>query len=235
MNNYALDKQYYNVIFISRAYFIIKNNKKNKGEFIMSKIKTKEFEVFTYAELSDKAKEVVKQDYLEWNRDADIFKEEVEETILSEYGLNNLETAFSLGYSQGDGLCLYGEISFEELLGDKFKDIAFKGFTNCEMKIFKRLYAEYAGRIDFKKNNHHYNFASTVNIDVDYYCNIPRLERLFDKVIEKLIDNVQEWYYDECRKFESAGYDWFYEASDEEVAEWADSNEYEFLSNGQIF
>lgn len=60
----------------------------------------KEIKVYKFNELSSEAKEVVKQWWLN----------NLEE-LKSEYGIETLKVSFSLGYCQGDGFCMYGEIS----------------------------------------------------------------------------------------------------------------------------
>ena len=77
---------------------------------------SKEFKIYEYAELSQKAKERVRNNYIE-NLDADIFTEQIMED-LREKGLENLRPLYSLSCCQGDGLCLYGSIEFKEIIVD---------------------------------------------------------------------------------------------------------------------
>lgn len=64
---------------------------------------TKEFKIYKYEELSEKAKEKVRQDYIE-NLDAADFTDNVIEDLKS-IGLTQLRPYYSLSYCQGDGLC----------------------------------------------------------------------------------------------------------------------------------
>ena len=64
---------------------------------------TKEFKIYKYEELSEKAKEKVRQDYIN-NLDANDFTYMIIEDLNS-IGLKNLRPYYSLSYCQGDGLC----------------------------------------------------------------------------------------------------------------------------------
>lgn len=198
----------------------------------MSKIVSKEYEVFTFSELSTEAKEVVKNWYLQ-DMDAEVFTGNISEVLSSEYGINTLETFYSLSYCQGDGLCLYGYIPFTALKSEKFKKIAFKGFTISDYKAFSEL-ENYASQIDFNHNSRYY-YASSVNIDIDYYCNSSKMEKLIDKMINKLLTNIKSWYFSECSKFENEGYSYFYEISEEDLNENCECNDYEFTADGKLF
>ena len=65
---------------------------------------TKEVKIYSYSELDERAREKVKNDYME-NLDSSIFTEQVIED-LKEKGLENLRPLYSLSYCQGDGLCI---------------------------------------------------------------------------------------------------------------------------------
>lgn len=198
----------------------------------MSRFITEEYEIFKFSELSAGAKEKVKQWYLEGQEEY-IFTEGVHEVLFSEYGITTLKTNYSLGYCQGDGLCLSGYISFDDLKSEKFKKIAFKNFTISDYKAFSEL-ENYTSQIYFKHNSRYY-YASSVNIDIDYYCNSEKMEKLIDKMINKLLTNIKNWYFSECLKFEKEGYSYFYEISNDDLQENCEANDYEFYASGEIF
>ena len=193
---------------------------------------TKEYKVYSFLELSAEAKEKVKQWYLE-GQEADIFTDDIKEILSSEYGITTLSTYYSLGYCQGDGLCLYGYILFNDLKSDKFKNIAFKNFTISDYKAFHEL-ENYASKIDFKHNGRYY-YANSTDIDIDYYCNSNKMEKLIDKMINKLLTNIKHWYFAECNNFEKDGYSYFYEIDDSDLSEICDNNNYTFLADGNLF
>ncbi len=77
------------------------------------RIATKEFKVYKYQELGEKAKEKVRQEYIEHIDPYDFTYNVMQD--LKNIGLQNLRPYYSLSYCQGDGLCLVGHIDFDEI------------------------------------------------------------------------------------------------------------------------
>ena len=78
---------------------------------------TKTVKIYNYSELSEKAKEKVKQMVLEWKvEDSDIFTEDCKERLMSLFPNSNLKVEYSLNYCQGDGLNIYGDLNIEDIL-----------------------------------------------------------------------------------------------------------------------
>jgi len=61
------------------------------------------------------------------------------------------------------------------------------------------------------------------------------MEKLIDKMINKLLTNIKHWYFAQCNNFEKAGYSYFYEIDNSDLSEICDANEYMFLADGKIF
>lgn len=75
------------------------------------------FNVYRYAELSQAAKEKVREWYLEGQSNLSyIFTEDCENRLAELFPNSDLEVQYSLGYCQGDGFNIYGEIRLDELL-----------------------------------------------------------------------------------------------------------------------
>ena len=81
-------------------------------------------EVYTYDELSDSAKQAVKDWYLTECSYFGDFDEMVTEDLRSIFGDNMLDVQYSLGYSQGDGLNIYGKINAKKILDFMGSDVA---------------------------------------------------------------------------------------------------------------
>ena len=77
--------------------------------------------VYNFNELSDNAKEKVREQYLN-GQDAEFFYEDSMTYINELFPNSKLDIQFSLGYCQGDGFNIYGEISFFDLMKN-LKDI----------------------------------------------------------------------------------------------------------------
>lgn len=77
----------------------------------------REFNVYKFAELSQAAKEKVRDWYLEGQSELSyIFTDDCMERLSELFPNSNLEVQYSLGYCQGDGFNIYGEIRLDELL-----------------------------------------------------------------------------------------------------------------------
>lgn len=194
------------------------------------RIATKEFKVYKYQELGAKAKEKVKLEYIE-HTDPNNFTYNVMQD-LKNIGLQNLRPYYSLSYCQGDGLCLVGHIDFDKITPE-LKELFCKNFLLPAYKIFQRL-KEYS-RVDF---NHIGSYYHKNSVDIDIYVDGSLNANKYNnhrKLADKLITNIKEWYMNKCDDYEKWGYEFFYGISDEELQDFCDGMEYEFLEDGTIF
>ena len=208
------------------------------------KVVSVEYKVYKYNELSDKAKEKVKQWYLE-GREPFIFTEDCEQDLQNLFGKNDLKVQYSLGYCQGDGFNIYGKIDAESIFKclekhnggtqlEKFENV----LTEKEKKTILH-YAEECGAIELPCNNRYcYCIAGHTDIADDweyqldnysYYKNINK------EVLEKFEGLVCGIFKTLCKGYENWGYDYFYEISEEDLEEMCEANEYEFLEDGTVF
>ena len=140
----------------------------------------KEIIAYRYDELEKYAQEKAKADYLAEEHLPEFFSEDLVEMLNEKFGLKNLKTYFSLSNCQGDGLCLYGKISYSELFeNDKFKKTAFKGIHYKQIQSVKD---ELQG-IDFEHQSRYYH-ANTVNIESHEYNPTSKQREIIDKIIE---------------------------------------------------
>ena len=191
---------------------------------------TKEVKIYSYSELDERAREKVKNDYME-NLDSSIFTEQVIED-LREKGLENLRPLYSLSYCQGDGLCLYGSIDFKEITNE-LKNIFYQDFKLSDYKVLKDL-KKYS-QISFNHSGRYYHKYS-VNIDIYIDGNLsPKSYENHRKVADKLLANIKEWYLNLCDEYEKQGYDFFYGIEGDELQEYCDAMGYEFLQDGTLF
>ena len=126
------------------------------------RIVTKEYKICTYSELSEDAREKACQDYLD-DQDPYIFSHDLIADLENETGFKNLRPHYSLGYCQGDGLCLAGHIYFDEIQAG-MKKIFYKDFMIADYRALSNL-KEYS-RIDFRHSGHYYHKYS---VDIDIY------------------------------------------------------------------
>ena len=207
---------------------------------------TREYKVYNFSELSEEAKDKVKQWYLD-----DDFRLYEFENIYTEdlkYLFNNsdLKLQFSLSYCQGDGLNIYGKLDLMDVftairdtkhsgdLFEQYKDL----FSEHEQKTIE-AYMEVCGREVELPYNRHYCYCIDDRVDFadDWiesleYCRYKNIQidtiRKMEKLVGRMFENLSATY-------EKYGYDYFYNADDEIVNEECEANEWRFLEDGTFF
>ena len=204
---------------------------------------TKEYNVYKFNELSESAKESVKRWYLD-GQTAEIFTEDCEQDLENLFGKNDLEVQYSLRCCQGDGFNIYGTINAENIIKcldehnggcqlEKFENV----LTDKEKKIIL-TYQKFCSDIELQSNRHYcYSLADYIDIvddwndQLEYYS----LDFIDVKTIEKFENMVRGIFSELCNYYEDMGYKYFYEISEEDLKEFCEVNNYEFLSDGTLF
>lgn len=204
---------------------------------------TKEYNIYTFNELSEEAKGKVKEWYLEGQEEF-IFTENCLQGLENLFGKNSLEVQYSLGSCQGDGLNIYGEIEAEAIFsclenhngGQQLEQFE-NALTDREKKTIL-AYAEECGKIQLPMNSPYcYSLASRIDIAEDWewqletYSAFNKIEIDVLKKFEKVVRNIFSIL---CDTYESWGYEYFYKISDEDLAEHCEANEYEFFEDGTL-
>ena len=207
---------------------------------------TREYKVYNFSELSEEAKDKVKQWYLD-----DDFRPYDFENIYTEdlrYLFNNsdLKLQFSLSYCQGDGLNIYGKLDLMDVftairdtehsgdLFEQYKDL----FSEHEQRTIE-AYMEVCGREVELPYNRHYCYCIDDRVDFadDWiesleYCRYKNIQidtiRKMEKLVGRMFENLSATY-------EKYGYDYFYNADDEVVNETCEANGWRFLEDGTFF
>lgn len=205
---------------------------------------TVEYNVYKYNELSDKAKEKVKEWYLE-GREPFIFTEDCEEDLHNLFEKNDLKVQYSLGYCQGDGFNIYGKISAHSILnclekhngGTQLEE--FEDALTVKEKATILHYAEECGDIELPMNNRYcYCIARYTDIadDWEYQLeNYSGYKNINKEALEKFESMVHGIFEKLCASYEEQGYDYFYEIEEEDLDEMCEANGYEFLEDGTVF
>ena len=196
------------------------------------RIETVDYKIYTYDELSETAKEKVKEWLLE-GREAEWFTDECKMYLDKLFPGQELEVEYSLNYRQGDGFNIYGKISHKSLW-EKVKD----QFEGKEERFMSWVINHYGYSYTMPQNHGygycmsaHWNFVEGLIDDMEYGC----IRGIKYDIMEKF-DNACKSYMEKlCDDFEKSGYDYFYEISDEEARELCFMNGYEFMENGSIF
>ena len=208
---------------------------------------TIEYTVYNYDELSDDAKENVKQWYLNAMSSDMVcdFSNDVKDDLFNLFGENDLNVQYSLSYCQGDGLNIYGEIDAESIFryisenGQQFANVSTypKALTEDEKQAIL-IYAKDCPNIKIPENRPYcYCIADRIDIvdtwsyelEFGSYSDIDH-DLLYK--FECLVRNIFECL---CRDYEKWGYEYFYEIDDETMSEICAMNDWEFLFDGTRF
>lgn len=225
--------------------FIIVKSIKTEENFMRTITDT--YNVYTYPELSEEAKEKVNQWYLDDPMRGEIFSEIYTEDLKNLFPRSNLKIQYSLSYCQGDGLNIYGELDLMDVFnairnktycGETFADF-WDFMTEHEQKTIE-AYTEICRRsIALPYNDGHYNYC--VSDKMDFAENwIEELEYQQYKniqvdTIRKMEKLVADMFVMLSKQYEEYGYKYFYEADEEEVTEICEANGWEFLEDGTFY
>lgn len=198
---------------------------------------TTSYDVYKYDELSDEAKEKVKQMFLDWRReDSNIFTEDCENSIAELFPNSDLNVQYDLSYSQGDGFNTYGKLKATDLIDVDLGKYPLNGTSIKPLSDKDAIKAacEKAGIFDITLENNSrycYSLADRIELDRTYEDELSE-----DEI--KLLDELEKFAQDVIgeinSKFEDNGYDYFYEMEEDEVRDMADANEYEFTEDGKL-
>lgn len=189
--------------------------------------------VYSFSELSEKAKERAIQDFINTGiRDED-FYEWLECAARETFG-NDISVQMSLFSSQGDGINVYGNVDVEKILSDAknlFTEKEYKaliwyngqGYLDISLPYNRRYCYCMANRLDSGAD-----IAEEIALNYDLRdINVSAIEKLRNLIV----DTAEEF----CREKEKDGYDFICEIPEEEFLEMAEANEWEFLEDGTLY
>lgn len=223
---------------------------------------TKTYTVYSYGELDKAAQEKVREDAYTWLAEdrCNILEDILLENLVDVYGIDvdwsgdrnsDDKLYYSLSYSQGDGVCftkrnLLSYTRLKEYLDGTAAISSLNAFEKLivtELEIDERkaimTYLNYGYNINIKKISWNYEHSHTCDFEWDYFCNDGdrKEEEYVNDVINDLCSHsgkFRDVYDDICNGIERVGYD-LIDPSEEEVEEFIDANEYEFLADGTLF
>lgn len=198
--------------------------------------------VYKYNELNTKAQERVRERYVANYRTPELFSEMLDEDLEIVFGENDLDVEYSLNYSQGDGLNVYGSISLTQIL-DAAEQCDwltyFDAFRNCFTEYEKALIRRYAEDYDTvniprnTSNMYHYCHADHIDYAGDYMLHVDddADADLLNRVNAALISLFSEI----CASYEEWGYEFLYDIDDDTLSEVFEANDWEFTEDGELY
>lgn len=199
------------------------------------------YDVFTFDELSDQAKETakdhVRDDILHWRgEDNFIFTEDCENAIAELFPNSSLNVQYSLSSRQGDGFNTYGKLKANDLLN---VDLSLYPLNGSSIKPLSdkdaiKAVCDKADLYDIDLDeNRHYCYSLADRIEV-----VPSYEAELTDDDVKLLNELEQFARAVMgrinRQFEDDGYKWFYEVTDEDIADEIEMRDYEFTEDGEI-
>lgn len=202
--------------------------------------------IYKYEELSEEAKETVKQWYLDDEFRAQDFEEITLEGLHEFFKNSKLKVQFSLNSCQGDGLNIYGKLNLMDVFTairnpenkELFEEYNYK-FSEYEQKTIEAYMKIYGNEIELPCNNSGYcycvadevNFANEWIEELQYY----NYKNIDVETIEKMENLIVEIFENLSVIYEDYGYNYLYEVDEEELQETCESNEWEFLEDGTLY
>lgn len=203
----------------------------------------KKYTVYDFSELSSEAKEKVKQKYLDSDLRGlsliDYYKEDIEQIFPN----SELKVQWSLSYSQGDGVNIYGSVNLNDIFTlpssgrapelDWIRDY----LAEKEIKTMRFYMKEYKDYVDLPINRR-YAFCIADRIEFaeefQYELESMGIRDVNTSVLEKTEKMVKQIFGQMCLSYEKIGYDYLYEISDEDMEEICNVNEYYFFKDGSF-
>lgn len=197
---------------------------------------TRVYQVYDYCELSEEAKERVKEWYINDEFRCNIFSDDVNYMLEEDYKNSSLKVEYSLGYCQGDGLNIYGKLYLIDML-DK---INFSSYSEKEKRFITWLFKKYNPyfSIDIPENRRYcYCIADQIDIrsDIESDLEFDRIRSINYEAIQKFENDVIEHFKKQCSDYEKAGYKFFYDPDEDEIQSTCEANEWKFTSDGEFF
>lgn len=202
----------------------------------------KEINIFNFEELESDIQKKIINDFKEMlvNDNFELLEENYIYKLENDYKLYDYEIEYSLSYSQGDGVCFYNNrynlLSYTVLKNNDIKNAnVFEKYLIENNLINDKLlnYLNDGYNLGIFKGGNNYTHAYTCIIDYEYYYNDDEQETI-NNYIEDIKHKLYDVYINLCGELEKIGYS-CYDVPDDEVKEYIDNYNYEFLEDGKIF
>lgn len=196
--------------------------------------------VYEFAELSEDAKRNVREWWSEYRGDVSWlswqFSDWCNEDLKAMFPNSDLKVEYSLSYSQGDGLNIYGCLCLTDVI-EHIKD----KFTKDELAYFDKVFADYNDNFNMPSNRYCYCICDShdyiEDIVSDMECDGD--DNINHSAFNKLNDSIREYLTDYCKTWKQQGYEFFYPDieldGDGYLISDCECNGWEFLEDGTLF
>ena len=208
---------------------------------------TKTHTLYEYHELTEKARQIVKEGYLSQMRRSVDFEYICIYDIRRMFPRSHLNIQFSLNGCQGDGLNIYGEIDVRDILSFVSSENRWDGYFKNSWEIMdpedEREIKRYLGccgagvQLEMNRTRYTYCVADRISFSEDW---IKRLE--YDRFTDIRVDSIRKMerlvadiFTDLSAEFEKRGYRYLYEVDETEITGACMANGWEFYEDGRIW
>ena len=210
--------------------------------------------VYEFIELSDDVRQHVRDWYLQTYHDPFFFTEDVRQNLKNLFGQDtNLDVDYSLNYSQGDGLNVFGRLYWDTLLDFMGSDVAGElsrkyadVLTEDEKNTLRKWSDEYSdihyngiGVVEIPRHdygNYSYSLADCIEFSEDCACELHYYGVEDDtNILGRFEEACRELFSDLNKMYEQWGYEYFYEVSDDDLNDELCGMGMEFLEDGTVF
>lgn len=190
---------------------------------------------YTYDELSDNARKKVKQWFLNDPFRNDEFHCIIKDRLKCDFINSDLNVIYSLACCQGDGLNITGKVNLYDFI--EFWKASEKEKRRIEFYIDNAF-----NYYTFAENNHYCYSCKFIDkkwisdtIDefineLEYQC----LKNINNETIEKFFNDLIDYFAELDKEYEKDGYNYLYDADEDEISECCDINEWYFDIYGNV-
>lgn len=195
---------------------------------------------YNYNELSEEAKENAKHEILERWHDAETFTEDIKNMLEYHFPESELKVEYSLGYCQGDGLNIYGDVNLYDFLelweAEAGNKETMETYIDNSLRKYHKSENEnrYCYSYTFMDRKYISDFIGEFIDELEYEMTTKKDESIDNELIKTFMYDLLNYFEQLEKQLEKMGYEFFYELSEEEAEEIASCDELEFDENGAI-
>lgn len=199
------------------------------------------YNVYSYSELSDEAKEKAKEDYLNDYCRSEALTNIYMEDLKNIFPNSDLKIQWSLNGCQGDGVNIYGNLNINDIFNlPNVTDMKWIGdeLTEKEIRTMKFYMSEYQEDIILPMNRRYcYCYINHIDFSADFYSALENIgiRNINSNVLCKIEGIIRKVTKELCNRYEIIGEDYLYNISDEEMEETSEANDWKYFKDGSFF
>ena len=199
------------------------------------------YNVYSYSELSDEAKEKAKEDYLNDYCRSEALTNIYMEDLKNIFPNSDLKIQWSLNGCQGDGVNIYGNLNINDIFTlPNVTDMKWIGdeLTEKENRTMKFYMSEHQEDTILPMNRrYYYCYINHIDFSADFYSALENIgiRNINSNVLCKIEGIIRKVIKELCNQYERMGEDYLYNISDEEMEETSEANDWKYFKDGSFF